>query len=152
MAKKYHVRLAAAERAFLTDFIAAGTAAARAQAHARVLLKADEGGDGPAWSDEQIAAALDVSVRTIERVRETWVIEGLEAALYPRPARAHRPRKLDGAQEAHLIALACSAPPEGQKRWTMRLLANRLVELAVVDHIAPETVRQTLKKTNSSPG
>ena len=152
MAKKYRVRLSADERAFLTDFIAAGKAAARARAHARVLLRADEGADGPAWSDERIAAALDVSVRTIERVREAWVTEGLEAALYPRPARGHRPRKLDGAQEAHLVALACSAPPAGRTRWTLRLLASRLVELAVVDHIAPETVRQTLKKTSSSPG
>jgi transposase len=76
----------------------------------------------------------------------------LEGALYPRPARAHRPRRLDGEQEAHLVALACSEPPAGQKRWTLRLLANRLVELEVVDGIAPETVRQTLKKTNSSRG
>ncbi len=106
--------------------------------------------NGATW--EQIAAALDVSVRTIERVREAWVTAGLEAALYPKPARAHRPRKLDGAQEAQLVALACSAPPTGQKRWTMRLLANRLVELEVVDRIAPETVRQTLKKTSSSRG
>ena len=152
MAKKYHVRLSADERAYLTDFIGAGKAAARAQAHARILLKADDGPDGPAWSDDQIAAAVDVSVRTIERVRETWVTAGLEAALYPKPARAHRPRKLDGVQEAHLIALACTEPPDGRTRWTMRLLADRLVELEIVDHIAPETVRQTLKKTTSSRG
>jgi transposase len=148
MAKKYHVRLSPDERPLVTELITAGKAAARAQTHARILLKADEGPDGPAWSDEQIAVALDVSVRTIERVRETWVTDGLEAALYPKPARAHRPRKLDGEQEAHLIALACSAPPTGKKRWTLRLLANRLVDLEIVDAIAPETVRQTLKKTN----
>jgi transposase len=152
VAKKYVVRLSADERTLLTDLISAGRAAARAQAHARVLLKADQGPDGPAWIDAEIVAALDVSLRTVERVREAWVTQGLEPALYPRPARAHRPRRLDGEQEAHLIALACSAPPTGKRRWTMRLLANRLVELGIVDGIAPETVRTTLKKTTSSPG
>jgi len=152
MAKKYHVRLSADERTVLKDLIAAGKAAARAQAHARILLKVDAGPEGPAWTDEAIVAALEVSVRTVERVREAWVLEGLEAALYPKPARAHRPRRLDGAQEAHLIALACTKPPQGKKRWTLRLLADKLVELEVVAGIAPETVRQTLKKTSSSRG
>jgi transposase len=152
MAKKYVVRLSPDERTLLTDLISAGKAAARAQTHARILLKADQGADGPAWMDADIATALDVGLRTVERVREAWVTEGLEAALYPKPARAHRPRRLDGEQEAHLIALACSAPPAGKKRWTLRLLADRLVELDIVDGIAPETVRTTLKKTNSSPG
>lgn len=152
MAKKYVVRLSAEERTVLTELVTAGKAAARAQTHARILLKADQGPDGPAWIDAEIVAALDIGERTVERVREAWVMEGLEAALYPQPARAHRPRRLDGEQEAHLVALACSAPPTGKKRWTLRLLANRLVELAIVDGIAPETVRQTLKKTNSSPG
>lgn len=152
MAKKYIVRLSADERTVLTDLISAGKAAARAQTHARILLKADAGPDGPAWLDADIVTALDVSVRTVERVREAWVTQGLEAALYPKPARAHRPRRLDGEQEAHLIALACSEPPAGKVRWTMRLLAARLVELEIVDHIAPETVRTTLKKTNSSRG
>jgi transposase len=152
MAKKYVVRLSAADRTLLTDLITAGKAAARAQTHARILLKADQGPDGPAWIDAEIVAALDVGERTVERVREAWVTRGVEAALYPRPTRAHRPRRLDGEQEAHLVALACSAPPVGKKRWTLRLLANRLVELEIVDGIAPETVRQALKKTNSSPG
>jgi transposase len=152
MAKKYVVRLSADERTLLTELITAGKAAARAQTHARILLKADQGPDGPAWIDADIATALDTSLRTVERVRETWVMEGLEPALYPKPARAHRPRRLDGEQEAHLIALACSAPPTGKQRWTLRLLAKELVELQIVDHIAPETVRTTLKKTNSSPG
>lgn len=152
MAKKYVVRLSAADRTLLTDLITAGKAAARAQTHARILLKADQGPDGPAWIDAEIVAALDVGERTVERVREAWVTRGAEAALYPRPTRAHRPRRLDGEQEAHLVALACSAPPVGKKRWTLRLLANRLVELEIVDGIAPETVRQALKKTNSSPG
>jgi transposase len=152
MAKKYVVRLSADERTLLTDLITAGKAAARAQTHARILLKADQGPDGPGWIDAEIATALEVGERTVERVREAWVMEGLEPALYPRPARAHRPRRLDGEQEAHLIALACSDPPAGKKRWSLRLLANQLVELEIVDRIAPETVRTTLKKTNSSPG
>ena len=152
MLKKYVVRLSPDERARLTDLISAGKAAARAQTHARILLKADQGPDGPAWIDADIVTALDVSLRTVERVREAWVMAGLEPALYPRPARAHRPHKLDGEQEAQLVALACSAPPAGKKRWTLRLLANRLIDLEIVDGIAPETVRTTLKKTTSSPG
>lgn len=152
MAKKYVVRLSPDERAVLTDLISAGKAAARAQTHARILLKADQGTEGPAWRDADIVAALDVSLRTVERVREAWVTDGLDAALYPRPARAHRPRRLDGEREARLIAVACSAPPAGKARWTLRLLANRVVELGIVDGIAPETVRTTLKKTSSSRG
>jgi len=150
--KRYVIQLSCDERARLTDLISAGKGAARAQTHARILLKADQGSDGPGWIDAEIVAALDVSLRTVERVREAWVMEGMEVALYPRPARAHRPRRLDGEQEAHLVALACSEPPVGKKRWTLRLLADRLVTLELVDGIAPETVRQTLKKTISSPG
>jgi hypothetical protein len=149
--KRYVVRLDDAEPAFLTDLVSTGAAAARALAHARVLLKADVSPGGPGWTDERIAAALEVSVSTVERVRETLVCEGLDAALWRRRPPA-RPRKLDGAGEARLIALACSAPPEGRTRWTMRLLADRLVELAIVDSICPETVRLTLKKTRSSRG
>ena len=152
MAKKYVVRLSPDERAVLTDLSSAGKAAARAQTHARILLKADQGPGGPAWPDAEIVEALEVGLRTVERVRQAWVSDGLEAALYPKPARAHRPRRLDGEQEARLVALACSAPPAGKQRWTLRLLAHRLVELEVVDGIAPETVRTTLKKTRSSPG
>lgn len=152
MLKKYHVRLSADERTLLTDLISAGTAAARVQTHARILLKADAGPDGPAWIDTDIATALEVGVRTVERVRERWVLDGTEAALRPKPTTAPRRRKLDGEQEAHLIALACSAPPTGKKRWSMRLLAKELVRLEIVDGIAPETVRTMLKKTSSSPG
>jgi transposase len=152
VAKKYIVRLSPDERAVLTELVTAGNAAARAQTHARILLKADAGPAGPGWSDAEIVAAFDVGVRTVERGREAWVLEGLAAALYPRPARAHRPRRLDGEQEAHLVALACSEPPAGRKRWTLRLLANQLVALDIVDGIAPETVRQTLKKTSSNRG
>lgn len=152
MAKRYIVRLAPEERVLLLDLISAGTTAARAQTHARILLKADAGPDGPAWVDTAIAEALETSVRTVERVREAWVDEGLDAALYPQRSHVPRPRKLDGEQEAHLVAIACSPPPAGRERWTLRLLANRLVELEIVDSIAPETVRLTLKKTISSPG
>ena len=149
--KKYIVRLDDAERAFLTDFVATGAAAARALTHARVLLKADVGPAGPGWTDAQIADALEVGVRTIERVRETLVTAGLDAAVHRRRPPA-RPRKLDGAAEAHLVALACSEPPAGRARWTLHLLAAKLVDLEVVDAIAPETVRTTLKKTSSSRG
>ena len=116
------------------------------------MLKGDEGAGGPAWTDARIAEALEVSVATVERVRRRWVDGGLDAALHRRPPRRQYRRKLDGAQEAHLIALACSAPPPGRQRWTLRLLADRLVELQVVGGVAPETVRQALKKTSSSRG
>src|SRR5512144_936719 len=123
MAKKYRITLTAEEREVLGRMIARGKAAARKLAHARILLQADEG--GPARADEDLAAALNVSVRTIERVRRRFVEQGLEAALLPTPAKRIYARKLDGEREAHLIALACSAPPEGKGRWTLRLLAEQ---------------------------
>jgi transposase len=146
MAKKYRVTLTPEEREVLRRMIARGKAAARKLAHARVLLQADEG--GPARADEDIAAALNVSVRTIERVRQRFVEQGLEAALLPKPTKRIYAHKLDGEQEAHLIALACSAPPEGKGRWTLRLLAEQMVELQHVDALSYETVRQALKKTS----
>jgi len=147
---KFIVRLTAAERHTLAALVA-GPRVARAKAlRARMLLKADA--DGPDWSDPQIAAAFDVSLSTIHRLRQRWVDEGLEAALNRRPFARTKPRKLDGTQEAHLVAIACSPAPEGRRHWTMQLLADRLVELQVVDAICPETVRQTLKKTTSSRG
>lgn len=152
MPKRHVVRLSTAGRAVLADLIAAGTAPARALAHARILLKADQGAAGPAWTDAMVAEAVEVSVATIERVRRRWVAGGLDDALHRRPPRREYRRKLDGAQEARLIALACSAPPTGQERWSLRLLANKLVELEVVAGIAPNTVRATLKKTSSSRG
>lgn len=152
MAKQYVVRLPAEERLQLLELISAGKATARAQTHARILLKADAGPDGPAWVDTAIAEALETSLRTVERVREAWVCEGLEAALYRKRPSVPRPRKLDGEQEAHLLALACSPPPAGRTRWTLRLLSTRLVELQIVDSIAPETVRLALKQTRSSRG
>ena len=147
--KKYIVTLTAEERQGLHDLIAAGKAAAQKLAHARILLKADAAPGGPAWADDRIAEAVEVSVATVERVRQRFVEQGLDAAL----DRKHRERparviKLDGRAEARLIALACSAPPEGRKEWTMQLLADKLVELEVVPSISDETVRRSLKKAN----
>jgi transposase len=151
--KRYKVTLDADERQHLHDLIAAGKAAARKLAHARILLKADAADGGPAWPDHRIADALEVSTATVERVRQRFVEQGLDAALdrkqRERPAREI---KLDGRAEAQLIALACSAPPEGRATWTMQLLADKLVELEVVGSISDETVRLALKKTSSSPG
>ena len=151
MEKRYPVRLPAAERALLGDLIAAGTAPARTLTHARVLLKADQGPDGPGWTDARIADALETSPETVARVRRRWAEGGLADALHRRPT-GPRPRRLDGAAEARLVALACSAPPTGNARWSLRLLADRLVELEVVAGVAPNTVRAALKKTASSRG
>ncbi len=152
MAKKYRVTLTEDERTMLTTLINAGTAPARMLTHARTLLKADQAVGGPAWTDEAIHEALDVSLSTIARVRERFVEESIEAALQRRPASRTRERLLDGSEEAHLLALTCSPPPAGQERWSLRLLADKMVELEYVAHLSHETVRQTLKKTNSSPG
>jgi transposase len=140
------------ERAYLESLLSAGKAAARTLSHARILLKADEGPAGPGWADEMIAEALEVNRSTVERVRQRCVEEGFDAALRPRPSRQVRLRKLDGAQEAQLVALACSPPPNGRDRWTLHLLADKLVELEVADSISYESVRRTLKKTFSSRG
>jgi len=128
--------------------IRAGKGAARRLAHARILLKADQSPGGPGWTDEAMAQALEVSIPTIERVRRRFVEEGLAAALDPRRPEKPRLRKLDGRLEAHLIALACGSPPTGEARWTLQLLADKMVELAYVDTLSYETVRRTLKKTN----
>jgi transposase len=146
--KKYKVTLTAEERNSLQDLIAAGKAAAQKLAHARILLKADAAPGGPAWTDGRIAEAVEVNVATVERVRERFVEQGLDAALdRKKQARPSRERKLDGQAEARLVALACSDPPRGRARWTLRLLADKLVELEVVDTVSTETVRQVLKKT-----
>jgi transposase len=147
--KRYIVTLTAEERQALGDLIAAGKAAAQKLSHARILLKADASEGGPAWPDRRIAEALEVSVPTIERVRQRFVEQGLEAALTRKAQdRPSRPPALDGRAEAQLIALACSAPPRGRKAWTMRLLADKLVELEVVPAVSDETVRRALKKTS----
>ena len=147
--KKYKVTLTADERQLLHSLIATGKAAAKKLIHARILLKADAADGGPAWPDWQIADALEVSTDTVERVRQRFVEQGLDAALdRKRRERPAREIKLDGRAEARLIALACSAPPEGRVAWTMQLLADKLVELEVVDSISDETVRLALKKTS----
>lgn len=150
MAKKYKVTLSEAEREELQAMISKGKANARKLAHARILLQADESNARSGSTDEQIASALNVGVRTIERVRQRFVQESLESALLPKPTKRIYTRKLDGEQEAKLIATACSKPPAGKKRWTLRLLAEQMVELKVVDGLSHEAVRQTLKKTRSS--
>jgi transposase len=149
MTKKYRVTLSSAERDDLTALIRKGKAAARKLAHARVLLQVDESEAGASSPDEQVARSLTLSTRTIERVRERFVEQGLSAALLPKPSMRRYQRALDGAEEARLIALACSTPPEGKKRWTLRLLAEQAVELKIVETVSHETVRQALKKTNS---
>ena len=148
MKKKYPVVLTDAEREHLHRLVAAGTAPARKLTHARFLLKADQGPDGPAWVDEAIAEAVEVSQPTVARVRKQFVEEGLEASLNRRPPRREYRRKLDGEQEARLVALACSAPPPGLARWSLRLLADKLVELEVVEGISYQTVGRLLKKTS----
>ena len=150
--KKYHVTLTADERAELEQLLGKGKAAAAKLAHARVLLKADESQGGPGLSDAQIVEAVEVSRNTVCRVRERFVEQGLEAALVRKPAARAYARKLDGRGEAHLVALACSRPPEGRKRWTMQLLADRVVALGHADALSDETVRRVLKKTRPSRG
>jgi hypothetical protein len=148
MAEKYRFKLTPLERETLEQMIATGKAAARKLTHARILLKADSGEDGPNWKDEAISAALDVSPRTIARVRKRFVTEGLEAALNRRTQANHRPRRLDGVAEAHLIALACGQPPAGNAHWSLRLLADKMVELNYVEEVSYQTIRRTLKKTS----
>jgi transposase len=148
MSKRYRVTLTAEERRELEALISKGKADARKLAHARVLLQVDEASGGPGRIDREVAAALDLSVRTIERVRQRFVEEGLQSALLPKPSKRIYARALDGAQEAKLIALACSRPPHGKRRWTLRLLAERVVELKYAESISHETVRRTLQKTS----
>src|SRR5512144_795400 len=147
MRKRYVVVLPEAERALLHTMIGQGTASARALTHARILLKANQGQAGPGWTDQAIADALEVHPTTVARIRQLYVTAGLGAAVYRKhPERDYR-RTLDGKQEARLVVLACSTPPQGRTRWTLRLLAERLVELEVIDTISHETVRQALKQT-----
>jgi transposase len=151
MKKKYPVNLSETERDDLKRLIASGTAPARKLTHARILLKADEGPKGDGWVDERIAEAVESSQPTVSRVRKQYFEDGLQAALNRRPPNREYHRKLDGEQEARLLALACSEPPEGRARWSLRLLADRMVELEVMDEVSYQTVRRTLKKTNLSP-
>jgi hypothetical protein len=148
MNKKYIVTLTEEERQHLKVLTGVGKNSAPKVKRAWILLRADAEPDGPGWSDEQIRRAYGVSVVTVYRVRQQFVEEGVDAVLTRRPKSRHRFRRLDGEQEAHLIALACSQPPKGRKRWTLRLLADRFVALGHCDGVSPETVRQTLKKTS----
>jgi hypothetical protein len=149
---KYAVYLTEAERAQLRTLVGSGRAPARTLTRARILLKANQGEGGAAWSDAAIAGALEVHPTTVARVRRQFVEAGLAAALErKRPDRVY-PRLLDGAGEAHLVAVACSAPPAGRERWTLRVLADELVRLEVVPAVSYETVRRTLQQTRSSPG
>jgi len=153
MNKRYMVRLSKEEREQLRAMVRVGKAAAYKLLWARILLKVDEGEHGPGLSDEEAAQALETTARTVERLRRRLVEEGLEAALCrkKRDMPSRRP-VLDGKAEAHLVALCCSEPPRGRKRWTVRLLADKLVELEVVERVSRETVRRRLKKMNLSLG
>jgi transposase len=150
--KRYIVVLSEEERARLHTVIGRGVAPASALTNARILLKANQGEAGPGWTDAAIAVALEVNPATVARIRQQYVTTGMDAALQRKPPARQYRRRLDGAQEARLVALACSAPPEGHKRWTLRLLAQRMVELQVVETVSYETVRQALKQTGSSHG
>lgn len=149
--KKYIVELTVEQREELSHMISTGRASARELTHARILLKADQGTQGPKWSDAQIQQALEVSPATIARVRKRCAQAGVQEAILPASAQRVRSRRLDGTQEAYLIALACSAPPEGHVRWTLRLLANQLVELGYVETVSHETVRQVLLANELKP-
>lgn len=146
MANKYVVTLTEEERDGLHKMVSSGKAAARKLTHARILLLADAGPAGPSCTDQHVVEALEVGERTVSRVRRRFVEEGLEAAVHPRP----RPRlasKLEGKVESQLIALAKSEPPAGRGRWTLRLLADQMVQLEHIEEISHESVRKVLKKT-----
>jgi transposase len=147
---KYVVRLSEAEHVELAELVARGRASASVRQRALILLKANV--EGPAWTDEQIAEFAQVGRSTVHRARQRCVEEGLEGALRRKPSPQRQYRKLDGVQEAKLVALACSDPPAGRVCWTMQLLADKLVELDIVDSIGREAVRVTLKKTRCIPG
>ena len=144
---KFVVRLSVADRTQLEQMIAAGRHAAAALVHARILLEADTGAAGPGWADGPIADALECGPSTVARVRKRFARGGSDGAVHRRKPTGRQYRKLDGAQEAKLVALACSAPPGGKGRWTLQMLADRLVELDVVDAVSDQTVRRLLKKT-----
>lgn len=152
--KKYVVELAEVERAELSTLVDRGKVAAHKRRHAQILLKADQGEHGPAWTDERVAEAFEVHPNTVRGIRQRFVEEGLQAALNRKKQRNRKgpPPRLDGAQEARLIALACGPAPEGRARWTLRLLADKVVELGIVDKpIAHQTIWERLKKRAQAP-
>jgi transposase len=153
MAKRYVVRLNEEERKRLTSLLVKKVLASKKRMRAQVLLKADASAEGPAWVDSRISEAFGVSVVTIEKIRKDYVLEGLEAAIERKPqCRPSRQPVLDGQKEARLVALCCGTVPAGHGRWTLSLLADKLVELKIVEKISKETVRQALKKTSCSLG
>jgi transposase len=152
MPKKYPLCLEPAQREQLEKLLTSGTAASRSLTHARILLKADQGDHGPAWKNAAIAEAFEVSELTVTRVRKRFTEEGLERALYHKPQARRKAPRLDGAAEAHLLALVCSEPPAGRARWPLRLLAEKMVELGHAEALSHETVRQALKKGISNRG
>lgn len=147
--KRYVIRLSGEERKRLTALVSKGKVAARKRLHAQVLLKADVSAAGAGWADRQIVEALGIGERTVQAIRQRCVEEGLDAALErKKQCRPSRQKVLDGAKEAQLVALCCGKVPAGQVRWTLRLLADELVRLEIVDSVSHETVRQALKKTS----
>ena len=149
---KYEVELSEEQRFVLQQLISKGKAPARQLAHARIVLKIDRNASGPQWTDEQVAEAFEMSRYSVMRIRERFVNNGLDDALNYRHGPRTRTPAVDGEQEAHLLALSCGPCPAGQARWTLRLLADRMVELGYVEHVSHETVRKVLKKTSSSRG
>jgi len=150
--KKYNVTLTESEREDLNQIIRKGKAAARKLLHARILLKADHSEGQMGWTDADISVALDVSLSTIERVREQFVENGLRSALERQAPKRVYARRLDGVREAHLVALACSEPPADSPRWTLQLLADKMVEFGYVEQVSDETIRRALKKMNLNLG
>ena len=149
MNKKYIVRLTEGERTALGQWVSKGKVAARKRTHAQVLLKADAGEHGAAWTDQRIVEAFDLGANTVQSIRKRFVEEGLDAAIErKKQCRLSRQRVLDGEKEAKLVAVCCSQAPEGRTRWTLRLLGDELVRLEIVERISRETIRQTLKKTS----
>ena len=148
MVKKYRVGLGEEERQELKALVSKGRAAAYRQTQARILLLSDENQTEGPMKDEEIARSLNVGRATVERVRRRCVEEGLERALGRKEQLNRQPKRLDGAGEAYLVALACTEPPEGRASWTLKLLADQLVECEIVERVSAETVRRTLKKTN----
>ena len=146
MSKKYIVELSSVEQESLKKLTTTGKHAAYKINHARILLMADINQSRASWSDKAISQALGLSIPTVERVRRRFVIEGMDAALSYRTGRGRKQKRLDGEGEAHLLAIACSEAPSGRERWTLRMLADKMVELNYVESISHETVRQTLKK------
>jgi hypothetical protein len=152
MNKKYIVELTNEERQHLEKLTSSGIAPARRVTRAHILLKSDSSVAGSNWKYDEICAAFNVTPVTVLNVRKSFVEKGLQATLYRKKPEREYSRTLDGEAEAHLIALACSAPPEGRKAWSLRLLRDRLVRLGHVDPVSHETIRTALKKTSSSPG